>query len=1026
MAVREAAVGETAGVDDVGYIAAADRGEDLVAAVADLGALLGADAVLAQELGRAVGRLDVEAEVVEAADERQCLLLILIGDGGQHRAVIHDVHARGLQRLVERAGEGVIVADGLTGRLHFGREVSVKAAQLREREGGRLDVPALLLLGGVQLGDALLAQRLAENGQRCDVGQRPAGRLREEGHRAGRARVDLNDVNVLLRVNDKLNVEQAHDADAKTQTAGVVEDLVLDGLRDAEGGIDTDRVARVDAGALDVLHDAGNEDVGAVADGVDLDLLARDIAVDQNRAVLVDLDRRLEVAAQCGLVGDDLHRAAAEDVARAHQHRIADAGSGGDAVLDVGYRTAHRLRDLQLLHDLLEGVAVFGALDGGTVGADQLDAALLERLSQVDGRLPAQRGDDTDRLLEADDVHDVLDGQRLEVELVRGGVVGGDRLGVVVDDDGLIAVFADGGDSVDGRIVELDALADADRPGAEHDDFRPVAGGRLVLVLIGRVEVRNVALDLGGAGVDHLVDGEEVLTAADGPDLVLRHAPQTGDILVREAHLFGGGKDSDIPRCARDDLLEVDDVLDLVEEEHVDLGRVADQAEVGAEADQLGDGVDAVVGAVDDVFQQLLLRHAVKFGHVAVADADLQRADGLEQALLDGAADAHDLAGGLHLGGQLVRGVGELVKREARHLGDDIVDGRLEGGRGVGQLDLVEVHADGNLGGDAGDRVARRLRCEGRGARHAWVDLNEVVVEGLGVKRKLDVAAALDLQRADDLERAVAEHVVFVVGQGLRGGDDDRVTGVDADRVDVLHRADGDGGVVGVAHNLELDLLVALDALLDQHLMHRREGKAVLHQIAQLLFVVGEAAACAAERKGGTQDDRVADLVGGRDALFDRVRDAGGGDRLAQRLAELLEALTVLGAVDAFKLGAQQLDLALAENALLRELHGQVQTGLAADAGNDGVGTLVAKDLRHIFERQRLHVDLVGDGGVGHDGGGVGVDEDDLVALFLEGKAGLRACVVELSGLADDNRAGADNEDFVQIGTLRHVLLPPS
>ena len=61
--------------------------------------------------------------------------------------------------------------------------------------------------------------------------------------------------------------------------------------------------------------------------------------------------------------------------------------------------------------------------------------------------------------------------ERLEVELVAGGVVGGDGLGVVVDDDGLVAALLDGLDGVDGGVVELHALADADGAAAQHDDL---------------------------------------------------------------------------------------------------------------------------------------------------------------------------------------------------------------------------------------------------------------------------------------------------------------------------------------------------------------------------------------------------------------------------------------------------------------------------------------------------------------------------------------------------------------------------
>ncbi len=136
-----------------------------------------------------------------------------------------------------------------------------------------------------------------------------------------------------------------------------------------------------------------------------------------------------------------------------------------------------------------------------------------------------------------------------------------------------------------------------------------------------------------------------------------------------------------------------------------------------------------------------------------------------------------------------------------------------------------------------------------RGAGDAGVDLDEEVLEALRVERELHVAAALDAEGADYLQRAVAQHLVLAVGQRLAGRDDYAVAGVYADGVDVLHVADRDGRIRRVAHDLVLYLLVAADALLDQHLVHRRDGQRVLGELAQLFFVVGEAASRAAERE---------------------------------------------------------------------------------------------------------------------------------------------------------------------------------
>ena len=61
---------------------------------------------------------------------------------------------------------------------------------------------------------------------------------------------------------------------------------------------------------------------------------------------------------------------------------------------------------------------------------------------------------------------------------------------------------------------------------------------------------------------------------------------------------------------------------------------------------------------------------------------------------------------------------------------------------------------------------------------------------------------------------------------------------------------------------------------------------------------------------------------------------------------------------------------------------------------------------------------------VGHDRRRVAVDEDDLVALFAQRLAGLRAGVVELASLADDDRPRADDQDRLEVTALGHSSSP--
>ena len=110
---------------------------------------------------------------------------------------------------------------------------------------------------------------------------------------------------------------------------------------------------------------------------------------------------RREVAPERRVVVDDLHRAAAEHVGRAHQHRIAHARGHGDRLLDRERHAVRRLGDAQLAGDRLEAPAVLREVDRLGRGAEDPDALALEPPRQPERRLPAELHDHADRLLDA-------------------------------------------------------------------------------------------------------------------------------------------------------------------------------------------------------------------------------------------------------------------------------------------------------------------------------------------------------------------------------------------------------------------------------------------------------------------------------------------------------------------------------------------------------------------------------------------------------------------------------------------------
>ena len=92
---------------------------------------------------------------------------------------------------------------------------------------------------------------------------------------------------------------------------------------------------------------------------------------------------------------------------------------------------------------------------------------------------------------------------------------------------------------------------------------------------------------------------------------------------------------------------------------------------------------------------------------------------------------------------------------------------------------------------------------------------------------------------------------------------------------------------------------------------------------------------------------------------------------------------------------------------------GEVERRLAAELDDDGVRSLPLVDVQHVFERERLEVELVAGVVVGGDGLGIRVDHDGFQAELLEREGGVDAAVVELDALADAVRSAAEDHDLL-------------
>ena len=171
--------------------------------------------------------------------------------------------------------------------------------------------------------------------------------------------------------------------------------------------------------------------------------------------------------------------------------------------------------------------------------------------------------------------------------------------------------------------------------------------------------------------------------------------------------------------------------------------------------------------------------------------------------------------------------------------------------------------------------------------------------------------------------------MILAVGERLRRSYDYTLAGVYAQRVEVLHVADGDTVVITVAHNLILYLLPTLKALLNQHLRREREG--FLGQTVKLLLIVAEAAAQASEGVSRTDYHGIAKL-GCRLAGLLYVFASLALDGLNVNLVKALnEELAVFSVHDGLHGRAKHTHAILLEHAALIKLDAAVERRLSSE-----------------------------------------------------------------------------------------------
>ncbi len=221
------------------------------------------------------------------------------------------------------------------------------------------------------------------------------------------------------------------------------------------------------AGTLYLLHDAGDQEVFAIADGVHFAFGAHDVLIQQHRVIHVHM---LVITPMYSMTSPCCRPRSCSD----RPARRTDASAPASRSPRQPARASSRLntvrpgaRGMPQRSSSSSKRSRSSASSMASAGCPDGQADLVHVLCQLDGGLAAELHHAGVRLFGGDDVVHALRVQRVKVQAVTGIKVGGDGLGVVVDQNGLAAVLLQRPDSVHRAVVELDALTDADGAGAK-------------------------------------------------------------------------------------------------------------------------------------------------------------------------------------------------------------------------------------------------------------------------------------------------------------------------------------------------------------------------------------------------------------------------------------------------------------------------------------------------------------------------------------------------------------------------------
>ena len=358
----------------------------------------------------------------------------------------------------------------------------------------------------------------------------------------------------------------------------------------------------------------------------------------------------------------------------------------------------------------------------------------IEIRAKVDCRLSAKRNDNAVRFFYVQNVLNVFRGQRLEIQSVRRVEVGGNRFGIVVDNDHFIAKLFQRPNAMYGRIVELDTLTDTDRTGTDNDDtfFGASIHERLCFVVFVRVErrieIRRFCGEFRRAGIYHLI--RHFLSVRDFLSAERR------DVLIEIAKAFAFFVKLSRQLFACKAFFVSNQILELVQEPAVDFRDIEHFVYGNAFFKRRVNDENSFVRHFGKLCNKLFLRGMQEFFIIKRAGGNFRAAHRFHHCHFKGRTNRHNFARRLHSRTQLTLRVQEFIKRPLGHFYNEIVNRRLETSVGVARnvvYDFVKRVTERDFGRNLCNREARRLGRKCGRTAYTGIYFDNRIFKGIGI-----------------------------------------------------------------------------------------------------------------------------------------------------------------------------------------------------------------------------------------------------------------------------------------------------